>query len=228
MLLNNLGIQYFPKNVVGRDFVVGDIHGMFSVLEEELSFIEFDTSVDRLFAVGDLIDRGPQSCLFLEWLEKPWFHSVKGNHEQMLIGHYQEVTDLKNCHLANGGTWYSKKNLQKQKREKMYKTCLSLPYIIEVETSSGCVGIIHADTGWEEDWNAFKCLIRQRHERTRNTCLWSRHRVLLGSQHFIKGVSKIYAGHSPDTFVRSYGNLIVIDTGASLNNGHFTILRIND
>jgi len=58
------GLAQFPRfacNAVGRDFAVGDIHGCFSHLRRSLEAIGFDASVDRLFSVGDLIDRGPES-----------------------------------------------------------------------------------------------------------------------------------------------------------------------
>lgn len=50
-----------PENQNGRDFVVGDIHGHFAMLNELMEVVAFDRNVDRLFAVGDLIDRGPNS-----------------------------------------------------------------------------------------------------------------------------------------------------------------------
>ncbi len=46
-------------NQAGRDFVVGDVHGCFRTLECALLEIEFDPSRDRLFGVGDLVNRGP-------------------------------------------------------------------------------------------------------------------------------------------------------------------------
>ena len=43
-------------NQVGRDFVVGDVHGCFRTLEVALLEIEFDPIRDRLFGVGDLVN----------------------------------------------------------------------------------------------------------------------------------------------------------------------------
>ncbi|WP_438818590.1 hypothetical protein, partial [Streptomyces brasiliscabiei] len=48
-----------PKNEVGRDFVVGDIHFKTIELHKGLRALGFDSSIDRVIAVGDLIDRGP-------------------------------------------------------------------------------------------------------------------------------------------------------------------------
>ena len=61
----------FARNERGRDFAVGDIHGCFSDLARGLKAIGFDEKADRLFSVGDLVDRGPESTHALEWLASP-------------------------------------------------------------------------------------------------------------------------------------------------------------
>ena len=78
-------VQRFTQNTRGRDFVVGDLHGCFDYLRVMLEHIQFDRVTDRLFCVGDLVDRGPQSEEAIDWIAKPWFHAVRGNHEQMAI-----------------------------------------------------------------------------------------------------------------------------------------------
>ncbi len=77
--------KYFPKNHLGRDFVIGDLHGMFHTLEAMMETVSFDKNADRLFSVGDLVDRGPQSERILQFLDEPWFHAIQGNHEQLLL-----------------------------------------------------------------------------------------------------------------------------------------------
>ena len=79
-------MKQFEPNPNGRDFVVGDIHGCWSKLTDDLKQLNFNFDTDRLFCTGDLVDRGPESHLALEWLAYPWFHSVRGNHEDMAIG----------------------------------------------------------------------------------------------------------------------------------------------
>lgn len=76
--------KLLPKNTHGRDFVVGDLHGCFDQLTMFMRFIRFDPEVDRLFSVGDLVDRGPKNLECLRLLNKPWFHAVKGNHEELM------------------------------------------------------------------------------------------------------------------------------------------------
>lgn len=71
-------LKQFIINKTGTDYVVGDIHGCFSLLQAKLDEIGFDPTKDRLFSVGDLVDRGTESDKVLEWLSKPWFHAVCG------------------------------------------------------------------------------------------------------------------------------------------------------
>ena len=59
-------LERFERNESGRDLVVGDIHGMFPHLSALLAQLEFDESRDRLFSVGDLVDRGPASTEAVE------------------------------------------------------------------------------------------------------------------------------------------------------------------
>ena len=55
-------VARYARNVTsGRDLVVGDVHGEFSTLEHALEALDFQPGKDRLFSVGDLIDRGPRS-----------------------------------------------------------------------------------------------------------------------------------------------------------------------
>ena len=77
--------DYHHTNLIGRDFVIGDIHGEYDQLMTCLNKIEFDKSKDRLFCVGDLIDRGPKSEKVLTLLKEDWIFSVLGNHEDMMI-----------------------------------------------------------------------------------------------------------------------------------------------
>lgn len=76
-------------------FIVGDIQGCFDSLQRLLKQIRFDPARDRLWATGDLVNRGPKS---LETLR--FFHqlgdsalTVLGNHDLHLLamahGHAQ-------------------------------------------------------------------------------------------------------------------------------------------
>jgi serine/threonine protein phosphatase 1 len=87
-------LQSFKKNPIGNDYICSDIHGHFYILEAELLRIGFDEQTDRLFCLGDLIDRGDESALALEWLKRPWFFAIQGNHERMLINAFESDSEI--------------------------------------------------------------------------------------------------------------------------------------
>ncbi|GAB2701943.1 symmetrical bis(5'-nucleosyl)-tetraphosphatase [Aliiglaciecola aliphaticivorans] len=65
------------------NYVVGDIQGCYSGLRQLLDKIQFDPNHDKLWAVGDLVARGPDSLntlLFLKSLGGA-FETVLGNHD---------------------------------------------------------------------------------------------------------------------------------------------------
>lgn len=97
-------LQTFEPNLIGRDFVIGDLHGSLPCLDKLLVGLEFDPTVDRMFSVGDLIDRGPNSAICLSLLREPWFHSVMANHEQMMLDAFTGGP-IGEFWFRNGGQW---------------------------------------------------------------------------------------------------------------------------
>jgi Calcineurin-like phosphoesterase len=97
-------LKTFETNTVGRDFVIGDLHGSYSAFLNLLKHIQFDKSVDRMFSVGDLIDRGPDSVSCLSLLTEPWFHAVLANHEKMMIEKFNGGY-IGSYWFNNGGQW---------------------------------------------------------------------------------------------------------------------------
>lgn len=134
--------ERFALNEAGRDFAVGDIHGHFPALERLLARAEFDDTRDRLFAVGDLVDRGPASARFVEFLDRPWFHAVRGNHEQMMIESAFDP-DMLATWEDNGGGWATR-FLSPTAIDQLRAVADQLPIAIEVATRHGLVGLVHA------------------------------------------------------------------------------------
>jgi len=87
-------LQEYPPNTLGKDYVVGDIHGCYYALERLLRHVGFHHATDRVFSVGDLVDRGPQSLEVLSLLKRSWFFSCLGNHEESLTQHLQNPFDV--------------------------------------------------------------------------------------------------------------------------------------
>lgn len=223
-------IQRFGRNDLGRDFVVGDIHGHFRLLEKELHRISFNPMRDRMFSVGDLVDRGPDSIEAIDWIAKPWFLAVRGNHEQMAIG-VAAGRHSQDNYAANGGGWFLQ--LPPEHQKLIAKVFDVLPYAIEVQTRKGRVGIVHADIAGDS-WDEFTTALElassnnQRH-RLHEICLWSRSRIQAAQAGYktapIHDLHELIVGHTPLIEPIYLENVRYIDTGA-FRTGKLTVIEL--
>lgn len=221
-----MSLQHFSMNKAGRDFAVGDIHGCFSKLQAQLDRIGFDPAVDRLFSVGDLVDRGPESEAVLEWLAKPWFHAVMGNHDDMALrwplGNMQG-----DIYRRNGGGWNMDQSPKGQAA--ISSAMAALPIAIEVETVGGIVGLVHADVSCGT-WRGFCAALngdfgRVEARHAQHMAMWSRGRIMDGDNSGVEGVRALVVGHTPLQQPIILGNVYHIDTGAVFGR-EFTILNL--
>ena len=97
---------------------------------------------------GDLVDRGRDNEQMLDLLEQPWFHSVLGNHEMMLLDALTQP-EVARLHVRNGGAWFAalSPRQQQQLAERIRRHC---PLAQTVETGLGPVGMLHATA--PSDW----------------------------------------------------------------------------
>lgn len=158
-------VHHFDLNTLGRDFVVGDLHGMYDMLMEALRDHDFDQSKDRLFSVGDLVDRGPNSLECARLVDEPWFFAVRGNHELMLRRFVKaerkrltgsldgsEASFSENYLNQYGGLWAGRVqfswNFEQADPDMLWalsKRLAHLPMMIDVQTRHGLVGLLHGD-----------------------------------------------------------------------------------
>lgn len=144
-----------PRNALGQDYFVGDIHGQYTHLMAQLDAVSFNPASDRLIATGDLIDRGEENIDVLALLEHPWFYSVLGNHEIMLLEwllgnapHYYQMQ------VQNGGDWiaYVEDDVLMTHAQLLVQKC---PLAYTIDTPQGQVGICHTDP-LNNDWHAMQ------------------------------------------------------------------------
>ncbi len=112
-------IDVMPANTTGHDYVIGDIHGAKGAFDAALTQLRPN---DRLFIVGDLMDRGEDSMGIMQTvMNDPRIHVVRGNHEESFLQAMAFINALKDrksvpnpndfinfIRKENGGKWISK------------------------------------------------------------------------------------------------------------------------
>ena len=79
-------------------YVFGDIHGCYDQFLAVLKHAGFNFSKDIAISLGDVVDRGTADLQCTTLINEPWFHMIKGNHEQL-----HEMGFI--SHPSNGTKW---------------------------------------------------------------------------------------------------------------------------
>lgn len=211
-----VAVEHVSLNGRGRDFIVGDIHGCFDQVLRAMDKMRFDQSVDRLFSVGDLIDRGPGSQRTARFLRHPWVNAVKGNHEAMLLELYADgephPAAVEFVASRNGFRWWLE--TPASVRADILTAIEPLPIAIEIQTPRGAVGLVHADVPKGVTWQEFTVALERGDAQTIQIALWGRDRILNNDDSGVEGIGRVFVGHTPVARLARLNNLYAIDTGA--------------
>ena len=217
-------VYHVPCNAAGRDFVAGDIHGCFRTLERALEVLSFNASRDRLFGVGDLVERGPHSAEALEWIEHRFTAVTRGNHEDAALGWLEDRLE--------GSTeppfgWLS--SIAATAYSRWRDAFRDLPLALTIETPHGPVGVVHAESP-HRSWPEATRLL----ERGRELDV-----ALLGlpvpedrrrryRSRPVEGVRALVHGHEPVDAVQCTANRWNVDTGAGIARfNRLSLLEVN-
>ena len=219
-------VKVWDKEIKGKLWAVGDIHGCYNLLMTRLKEIGFDFENDLLVAVGDLVDRGTQNIECIELLSKQWFTSVRGNHEDLCIGGLHNES-YKRCHVANGGEWFYM--LDGQAMYNIAKTFAGLPVVLEVNHNGKKYGFVHGHIE-QNNWDEFKETFTQEPAAFRDPselAMWGRERLNDENQQYthVSGVDAVIMGHTVTQKPCKRDNCYWIDTGA-VHWGTITILDL--
>lgn len=219
-------IKRFERNLKGgKDYVVGDIHGCFAQLEQALSYLDFNKSADRLFCVGDLVNRGNESIKALHYLNEPWFFSVLGNHDWMIAYLPDDIKRFaRNHNVCLDWVHEVEQKMFHELQDKMRQ----MPLLIEVETNYGKVGIVHAEVrptyaSWQEVIEKAQSYTSTQFAEN-SFMLTGRSRVRKQNQlqidRIVEGIDYVISGHTTVNQYEQHGNSIFIDAGLVYGINH--------
>ena len=238
--------KQLPRNTAGRDFVVGDLHGHRHLLEGQLERLAFDPSRDRVLAVGDLVDRGPDSLGTLSLIREPWFHAVLGNHELMLLQFlrcYDSRRFGRKSWAARQGAWVAEAMARHPKRmERLRVALMAMPLALHVDDDVP-FRVQHADIDLRHARQSSKpedasVPVADAEEMTcsrANLATLDRgHSQLLPfdgrmvrlSDRFLGSLPLTYVGHSPLPEITLHRSHVYIDQGVAAPARRFTHPRL--
>lgn len=247
------GCASFAPNLVGRDFVVGDVHGQMAMLERLLRAVGFDARFDRLFCLGDLIDRGPDSERLLRTFhDRDGLYCIRGNHEELLLASrhnpvYRRVWE------RNGGDWADA--LPDDRLRELAAIVEQMPLVIELDLGDGRrIGLVHAEVPPGMDWDTVRKVqpgppeqVDDQDSNLESSLLWGRRRInalMLMAQNPdaqdldederaravravapVEGIDLVLVGHTiiPARRPARSGNVMFLDTGSFKVDGRLTL-----
>lgn len=215
--------EYDLRGFKGRAFFTTDIHGNFDLLHEKMTEVRFDTSKDLLFVGGDNVDRGPNSDWVIDYINEPWFISVRGNHEEMFLCAYEagltESGYSSRMLKVNGGQWAFEET-NRHLLDAIFESFYNLPLAVEIITENKRVGIVHAEVPYG-DWKLFKkCEGAELSPNAEAVAQWARTKYDRKNPSVVKNIDEVYVGHTPTDSgeIESLGNVHYCDLGAFFRN----------
>lgn len=230
-----------------RTYAVGDVHGQRAKLEDIHRLIADDRKRSKapdaqdapVVHLGDLTDRGPDSCGVIAFLLRgiaegqPWL-TIKGNHDRMFAGFMRDPTyhdpllrkDLEWLHPRLGGTQtlasYGVADAAERAPEEVHAEARGKVDPTHIEFLNALPGYLHRDgvvfvhagirPGVPLDSQA------------EDDLLWIRGPFLDSTADH---GALIVHGHTPVDEVTHYGNRVNVDTGAGFDKA-LSVIVIDD
>lgn len=242
----------FPANDLGHDFVVGDIHGKRQQLLDKLDALGFNPMRDRVYCTGDLIDRSPDSFDALRLLHEPWFHFVRGNHEDDLPNFiefdFSRFPPWRPAYCDQNWLYSLKPEQVEYLKTALLPLLAAAPVLLRVEGEHG-FWMVHAD---RSDYYRYdnpiplipdNLLPDASGSLQRKTFLWSRRLFdqipvqeledrgpfqVVPGQEFQSGVGLTVVGHSIVQQPILFRSHLFLDTGEAPDGPGLTVLRVAD
>lgn len=192
---------------MGYIYAIGDLHGKYELLLEALTHIDLEDTGNKLYFLGDYIDRGDKSLETITFVKQLWeskplqVFPIMGNHEVMLLedlesdifsedGHDRLISLLPEgergvIDFSKGNLIQKYRKLQQLFREKQGELIAWVENLPLYQETKGQI-FVHAGITEEENWK----VVTDPH-----TFLWSRK---YSTGYFEKD---IIMGHTPTSMI---------------------------
>lgn len=197
---------------MGKTYVISDVHGMAGLFRKMLDKIQPDRE-DRIYILGDMIDRGPDPAGILDLaMNSSNIIALRGNHEDSFVEWYKSADRYRYPYYYNTYEVFCSNDRLKKKIPEYVEFMKTLPLYAKVKTGGECWLMAHAST--EEILHIWK-----RKERL----LWDN--SMIDRQRGIPGYISV-VGHVPTFLIQGMrsepasiwhspdGRLIDVDCGA--------------
>lgn len=134
------------------DYVISDIHGCFDEYKELLEKINFKDT-DRLYVLGDAMDRGPEPMqVILDLISRKNVTYILGNHDRLMLNVLEKLVRRENIRedtalwAENGGmvTMTQYLELPGSTQNAVYSYLKKSPVYATVQTDSSRFILVHA------------------------------------------------------------------------------------
>lgn len=214
---------------MGYTYVISDIHGQLSYFEAILNRIDL-RSDDRLYVLGDVIDRGTQGIEILRRImNMPNAEMLLGNHEFMMLNALGEPYDDINRNISEcSRLWYRNGGgvthmkwlcLSEHEQNDIIGYLKSLPLNIDTEVCGKQYRLVHAaDTEFYPQYMADRCSLAE-------YSVWERKALIemAGSdRNYVFGhTGTVMLAPSAEPKIWIKENLIGIDCGCAIRKGYY-------
>ncbi len=210
-------------------YVAGDLHGQVRILEALLRSVRFDPREDRLYSVGDVIDRGTDTGELVAFLHEGsragWFSPIMGNHEELLLAYLKDPRRHGADYLDPGfGGRVTISALERSPRsDDLLEWIAGWPLVLSLDSFilvHGALPRIRQSIWGDPDL----CDKRVDSETGFHSCLWARPPELYPSY----DQKTVISGHNIVQEGQHYQDgIILIDTGG-YRTGRLTLFRLED
>lgn len=143
-------------NPAGSDYVISDVNGCLSVLTSLLNSVNFSSN-DRLFLVGNIIDKGAHSKELIDFTSADNIFPILGSSELIMCMALHPQASRSTSELfmeqwdLHGGQW--RHSLAKSELSRLYSIVSKWPLSVTVKGDS-VFGMVHSEPPFD-NWEQF-------------------------------------------------------------------------